>query len=72
MFELGREIIDTYKNRKSIIKNLSEFWNTLNNVRVNSLEITRDNKKIVIIQVFQNNYSGLYIEKVKYYYGGRI
>jgi hypothetical protein len=34
--------------------------------------LKRDNKKIIIVQILENNYSGLYIDKVKYYYGGRI
>lgn len=77
IFEFKRDIIDTYKNRKSIayftIKNLSEFPNNIqDNIRFNYLEINRDYKKAVIVQILENNYSGLYIDKVKYYYGGRI
>jgi predicted HTH transcriptional regulator len=71
IFNLKRDIINKYENRKSNqdfkFRFLSEFQNTLTNIKFNSLEITRDNKKVVIFQILENNYSGLYIEKVKYY-----
>jgi predicted HTH transcriptional regulator len=76
IFNLKRDILNKYENRKSIedfkITVLEGFQTKLRNVRFNSLEINRDNKKIIIVQILENNYSGLYIDKVKYYYGGRI
>jgi hypothetical protein len=66
-----RNIINTYhcrfNNKKTV--EISEMLNkTLDDYSYNEIIISINNQKFIIIHILDKNYSGLYVEKVKYSY----
>jgi predicted nucleic-acid-binding Zn-ribbon protein len=69
--KLKRKVIDVYQNRfiskiRLTTKDISET--TLIGYSYYEIIKSINNEKFIVIHMLNKNYSGFYIEKVKYYY----